>query len=207
MLKDDFYADPTVFDHWHSHTSSWLGVWIEKLRPYFWSMGFSALAASCALIVLGISAYLLTSNWNAAAVSDWNSLSAQLLTLLLASIATYQLLKQVVSAWPENQMLPRPVWWLAAWLDGCPEVATTPELGVVPNRADDTQAQIDTRAQREFFIGVRKAGINLNIAKALFTAGVRSTQQVCLAKNRDLLKIHGVGPATVRKLRSQFGTS
>ena len=63
----------------------------------------------------------------------------------------------------------------------------------------------DGEALQRFFAGVRAAGVNVAIAKALFTAGIRSPQQLMAASDRRLVAIRGVGPATVRKLRAQFG--
>ena len=59
---------------------------------------------------------------------------------------------------------------------------------------------------QEFFAGVRAAGVNVSIAKALFAAGVRSSHQLCQASDEQLHAIRGVGPATVRKLRVHFNS-
>jgi len=62
----------------------------------------------------------------------------------------------------------------------------------------------EREAVQAFFSGVRAAGVNVTIARALFNAGVRTPLQLCAASDQRLLAIRGVGPATVRKLRTQF---
>ena len=57
---------------------------------------------------------------------------------------------------------------------------------------------------RMFFVGARAAGVNVAIAKALFAAGIRSVKHLRASADEQLLQIHGVGPATVRRLRSHF---
>ncbi len=74
--------------------------------------------------------------------------------------------------------------------------------GTSPHRVVNQLA--DRQAVQEFFTGVRAAGVNVAIAKALFTAGVRTIQHLDCIADSELYDIHGVGPATVRKLRSHF---
>ena len=76
----------------------------------------------------------------------------------------------------------------------------------VSNAAPRTPVNLaaDRLAVQEFFTGVRAAGVNVAIAKALFAAGVRSVQLLSRADDSYLYGIHGVGPATVRKLRAHF---
>lgn len=55
-----------------------------------------------------------------------------------------------------------------------------------------------------FLAEIRAAGVNVRIARALYTAGVRSPALLIGATDDQLLAIRGVGPATVRKLRQHF---
>ena len=55
---------------------------------------------------------------------------------------------------------------------------------------------------RAFFERLRAAGVNVRIARALVTGGVRSAERVRAMTDEELLAIRGVGPATVRKLRA-----
>ncbi|HHJ18081.1 MAG TPA: helix-hairpin-helix domain-containing protein [Gammaproteobacteria bacterium] len=63
----------------------------------------------------------------------------------------------------------------------------------------------DRQAAQEFLAGVRAAGVNVTIARALYAAGIRSARHLQLARDEQLRRIHGVGPATVRRLRVHFG--
>lgn len=62
----------------------------------------------------------------------------------------------------------------------------------------------DGGAMQDFLSRVRAAGVNVSIARALFTAGIRSEKHLRSVGDAKLLGIHGVGPATVHKLRTCF---
>lgn len=68
-----------------------------------------------------------------------------------------------------------------------------------------TAAAEDSSARSDFFRAVKAAGINVRIARALYAAGFRSADQVQQASDADLLAAHGIGKATLRKLRVKFG--
>ena len=58
---------------------------------------------------------------------------------------------------------------------------------------------------KHFFRAVKDAGINVRIARTLYNAGFRSGDQVRDCNDQRLLAIDGIGHATLRKLRLQFG--
>lgn len=65
----------------------------------------------------------------------------------------------------------------------------------------------DGRGIQDFLSRVRAAGVNVSIARALFTAGIRSEKHLRSVDDAKLLGIHGVGPVTVGKLRACFRQS
>lgn len=51
---------------------------------------------------------------------------------------------------------------------------------------------------------LQAAHVSVNAAKALYSAGFRSMEELRRAEDGALLAVRGVGPATLRKLRDQF---
>lgn len=74
------------------------------------------------------------------------------------------------------------------------------------SRTEKPAASTDQPTSRTFFRHVRTAGINVAIARALFEAGIRSSNHLQQLSDAELLALHGVGPATLRKLRAHFPT-
>jgi hypothetical protein len=122
------------------------------------------------------------------------------------ALATSQwLFRQALDAWPGDVALPRQLRSAARY------VGWRPVRGLKNSgRCESKQtpkgfpAAIDREAVQAFFAGVRAAGVNVAIARALFAAGIRSPRQLRAASDDELAAIRGVGPATVRKLRAQF---
>jgi hypothetical protein len=208
MSKHEFYADPTLFDHWHSRAGNWLVVCGEKTCPYLWTIAFALAATtlvSVSLLVVGISvrdtaAYL---------PPTWNRLLAQGITTVTALAAAQYLYQQAINAWPEDHKLPAWLHEAGHYVGWKPAVKVRPVKVITPKTAGDparpAKPVVDREAVQAFFAGVRAAGVNVAIAKALFAAGIRSPQQLLQASDRQLVAIRGVGPATVHKLRVQFG--
>lgn len=204
MGEDDFYADPTVFDQWQYETGNWCCSRIEMLRPYAWLTSFAVLGLIFLCTALGVCLHALQSSLAADIEPLWNQLLAQGVTVVMALIAAHSLFRQAVHAWPDYIQLPD---WMAriARLFR-PQQAARPGLVRAPAEAQKPSANVavNRQAVQEFFSGVRAAGINVAIAKALFAAGVRSAYHLSRAPDHYLHSIHGVGPATVRKLRAYF---
>jgi len=134
----------------------------------------------------------------------WNQALAQGVTIIIALTASASLFKQAMQAWPRTIDMADGLRGLArftGWRK--PQQAA---LSGVSNAAPRTPVNLaaDRLAVQEFFTGVRAAGVNVAIAKALFAAGVRSAQHLSRTDDSDLYGIRGVGPATVRKLRAHF---
>lgn len=58
--------------------------------------------------------------------------------------------------------------------------------------------------RRAYLAGLREAGVNVRIARALVGAGYLSGAMVWRASDAEILAIPGVGPATLRKIRTCF---
>ena len=195
MHKHDFYADPTVFDQWQTQAGNWFCARFRKLCPYAWVIGFSALGVLFLSVAGGVWVYSLQSTASGSLVSDMNHLLAQCVSLVMALIATQVLFKQALAAWPEHIEMPGKLHTTLRYLGlqkRIPEPATVSSL----SQSQSLGVESEREAVKEFFAGVRAAGVNVSIAKALFAAGVRSSQQLCSARNEDLHAIRGVGPAT-----------
>lgn len=214
MAEHDFYAQPTVFDHWQSHIRSRVNEYIGCYRPYFWSLGFSILSLVCFFIAFSSSLSLLLE----CRVVSWNSSLARWILLSMAIAACGWLLQQAFNAWPPQVRLPEILAWAARVSGWKPPAASMmqpkPASAVgntagqfVERRARKRQVCADARLVQAFYTGVRESGVNVTIAQSMFAAGLRSPQQVRKASDEDLLSIRGVGPATVRKLRARFGQS
>lgn len=197
MVRDEFYADPTLFDHWRYHIASWLEQQGIRLRPYAWTLAFTLPAVLLGVISLLEAGSLLyaLSLWSGH--TPWNQWLASGITLAAALCATHWLVQRALEAWPAASPLPAGLRVL------------TRRFGLRPPpvvcHADSQCATFrDRQALMAFFSGVKAAGVNVKIARALLKAGIRSPRQLQRASDRQLAAIHGVGAATVRKLRQQF---
>ena len=201
MLEHEFYADPTVFDHWQNSTENWLGSGLEKLSPFSWALGFCSFASAFLLVAAGVFIDSLQHNGQGETLVLWNQALAQGVTIMLALTASTTLFGQARKAWPSHISI-------ADGLRSLTSLRSRPETlpGGVGGASSQRPANLvtDRQAVQEFFAGVRAAGVNVTIAKALFTAGVRTSQHLNRIGDSELYAIHGVGPATVRKLRAHF---
>ena len=64
-----------------------------------------------------------------------------------------------------------------------------------------------TEQRSAYLRELREAGVNLRIAKTLVAAGFSSVAAVRAASDAQILRVHGIGPATLRRLRSCCGPS
>ena len=209
MSDHEFYAEPTVFDQWQANIGNWLCTRISSLCPYRWAIGFAALG----FIFLVTSTAVLVAILGSSAGDTtllWNDSMAQGLTMLVGLTAAQMLFRLALDAWPADVRLPsvlRRVGHCVGWRQSSKQPVSKQGSTVVKlprSEPPRTTESSDQQAVQEFFSGVRAAGINVAIAKALFGAGIRSPQHLLQARDEQLFAIHGVGPATVRKLRAQF---
>jgi len=207
MLKHDFYADPTVFDQLKSDAGNWCCARLEKLRPYSWTLGFGLLGLVFLTIATVVFVVLLQQRLGGDTGSVLNQSLAQAATMLIALLAAQAVFKQALDAWPRQIEMPARLRFVAVYLGF--RTPTRPESTASRKARRPAHTRPDALVSeqqmiQEFFAGVRAAGVNVAIAKTLFAAGIRSADHLCAARDRHLHNIHGVGPATVRKLRAYF---
>lgn len=199
---DDLYHDRTWFDV----LGDWLAQRLRRLLPRAglsrWTVGFAAVAAFCVAWAAGLATQAVLSH------SVWNQHAADLISAVLllvaarhflavarASTATASKARTPVARTPPQVVMPP-----AAPAIAC--ASTTP----VPASPRPTPAEIAAAAQI-FYRALRDAGINVRIAQSLYAAGFRNAARVRQCSDAQLLAIPGIGPATLRKLRLQFGPS
>ncbi len=209
MSDHEFYAQPTVFDHWHASIGSWLCARLSVLCPYSWVIGFGILGSVFLITSMAVLTVTLSRGIDST-VLFWNDSIAQGLTVVVGLTAAQTLFRQALDAWPADTRLPAAWQRLGHYVGWQPsrKQQVSKQAGAVSNFPRPAPASMpeaeDQQAVQAFFSGVRAAGINVAIAKALFGAGIRSPRHLMQASDEQLFAIRGVGPATVRKLRSQF---
>ncbi len=214
MTEHEFYAQPTIFDHWQRRSRSWLSEYVGHYRMFSWSIGFAVLALVCFMVVFSTSLSLLLDQW----LADWNDSLARWLILCMAIASGGWLLQQALLSWPRQAGLPDILVFVARVAGWSRPPAPTPvkqgarhpalrgpEGTFVERRAVKRPSTAAARQIQAFYTGVRESGVNVTVAQSLFAAGIRSPHQVRMSSNEALLAIHGVGPVTVRKLRTRFG--
>ncbi len=209
MQDHEFYADPTVFDVWQGRASDWFCRRSRTLCPYGWTLAFAAMAALFALTAVGMFGWSLVSRMQGLAA--WNQSMAQVITIMMALLACQAMLQQALQSWPVGVVMPRR---LRRMIRLCGWEVPATALPVKPRHQTRRRVHQPSvhrapvapsrQAIQAFFSGVRAAGVNVSIARALFSAGIRTPRQLCRTSDERLLKIRGVGPVTVRKLRRYF---
>jgi hypothetical protein len=163
--------------------------------------GFVALGAifgAISLVLLGVSLPVAVAGLDVA----WNQLLARGVTAIVALATAQWLFRQALGAWPRDVKLPAQLLGLSRYVGWKPAVGRpSRQHGAVRRPAP----AVDGAEVQAFFAGVKAAGVNVAIARALLAAGIQSPRQLRVASDRKLTAIRGVGPATVRKLRARFG--
>jgi hypothetical protein len=211
MQDHEFYADPTVFDYWQSRVADWFCGHSRKLSPYGWALAFVSMAALFAVTAVGVFGWVLVSRMAGEGLVAWNQSMAQVITIMMALLACQAMLQQALQSWPAGTVMPyrlRRLVHLCGWQVPAsalpPKRVTQQPPRIRQSDLPGTPAAPSREDVQAFFAGVRAAGVNVTIARALFSAGVRTPRQLCSASDECLLAIHGVGQATVRKLRIHF---
>jgi len=209
MLKHDFYADPTVFDQLRNDIGNWFCARFVKLSPYAWTTSFCLLGLVFLSIATGVFIFILQQHLGGDTSSVLNQSLAQAVTMMIALLAAQVVFKQALRAWPRHIEMPIRLRFAAACLGFStpePPARAVPEKTRVSARTCPAAPVSEQQAVQEFFAGVREAGVSVAIAKSLFAAGLRSADHLHAARDGQLHRIRGVGPATVRKLRAHFST-
>lgn len=81
-----------------------------------------------------------------------------------------------------------------------------PESDAAPSAAaiEIRPLPLSVAERRVYLAGLRAAGVNVCIARALVSAGYTDGHAVRRARDTEILAIPGVGPATLRKIRVCF---
>lgn len=189
---DNLYRDATLFDQAFAAAAQRLQAWLPADSEQRWQLAFRVLGAMFALLAVMV---LFRG------MQDASGGGAQLVVALAATglMATTQfLLTQARPAQPRTARTKKPAQTRVAQPVEEPveaEAQATTEAASVSDGA--------TRPQ-DFLRMVKEAGVNVRIAKALYTAGIRTPEAVCRQSDEALLAIPGVGPATLKKLRQTF---
>ena len=108
MSDHEFYAQPTVFDHWHASIGNWLCARLSVLCPYSWVIGFGILGSVFLITAMAVLTVTLSRGIDST-VLFWNDSIAQGLTVVVGLTAAQTLFRQALDAWPAEAGLP------AAW--------------------------------------------------------------------------------------------
>lgn len=194
LPHDEMYYDRTWFDA--------LGDWLlqtgrrymPQRRGQLWSTGFALFAGLSVAWAAGLTTHCVVFD-----VSP-NECLAQLLASVLLLVAARHFLAatgmSASSALPCRKLISRS------------ESAVTVSVqtaAVKPPRQGSRSKPQPVADPKKFFSAVKNAGINVRIAHTLYSAGFRSGEQIRDCDDARLLAINGIGQATLRKLRLQFG--
>lgn len=178
LANDSLYHDQTIFDQFVGWSRQCCAQALPEDRDRRWGslfLGFS-------LLLSGIATYFLISTLFADSAS---SAGAHLISALLMVFAIRFFLSN-----GEQMLTPA-------------RINTPPTLAPTSQSPTRTPAVADkTTHAKLFFRTLRKAGINVKIARAIFTGGIKCAEDLDGKTDAELLAIRGVGPATVRKLRA-----
>jgi hypothetical protein len=204
LPHDEMYYDRTWFDE--------LGAWLlqtgrhhmPRRRGQLWSTGFALFAGLSVAWAAGLATHCVVFD-----VSPNESL-AQLIAAMLLLVAARHFLAatgmSAISALSRRKLISRTEPAVEA-----PDLAKA-AVSIPPraSSAQDPRQGAQGRPQsvtdpKIFFSAVKDAGINVRIARTLYSAGFRSGDQIHSCDDAHLLAIEGIGQATLRKLRLQFG--
>jgi len=186
MLPDDCYADPTFFDRCQARIATLAEQCHRRLEPYLWGLAFHAFALACYLALAIIVSDFAVAGTSLAGVAGVRSL-ATMIGVAMALSGGIHFQRAARQAWPAAT------------------VAVTPVLARSRGRTERRGDPVRREQARVFLDAVRASGVNVKIARALFLAGIRSTDKLGRTSDDALLAIPGVGPATVLRLRRRFG--
>lgn len=188
---DNLYQEATLFDQAFAAAAQRLQSWLPERRDQRWQLGFRVLAALFVLLAT-MSLFL--------GLQHAHTAGAQLVAVLAPAgllAMTHFLVNQGRPAVTRKAQTDPAV----AAGSAVPETDTAPVA--VP--AQTASPQPASTSPRDFLLAVKDAGVNVRIAKALYTAGIRTPEAVSEQSDETLLAIRGVGPATLKKLRHTFG--
>ncbi|MFA7387463.1 MAG: helix-hairpin-helix domain-containing protein [Thiohalobacteraceae bacterium] len=203
LRHDELYCDRTWFDALGARCAQQIGRCIPQNRAEIWTHAFALFAALCVAWAAGLATQCMLFDLPA------NQCLAQLVAAgLLLAAARHFLVATGTSA---RGALPRRTSMArdrrrTLCESTQPSAASRIAASGRPNGMPAERSMVESDA-RLFFEAVKAAGINVRIARTLYAAGFRSAAQVRACEDARLLAINGIGKATLRKLRVQFGFS
>lgn len=186
---DDLYHDHTWFDVLGARLMQRCQRHLPRNQAQLWTAGFTLFAGLCVAWAAGLATQCVVFDL------PRNQCLAQLLAASLLLVAARHFLAatgmSAAGALTRRKLVRRtqPLAQPSAPI-------TRPVSRSVSGHTADPQ---------QFFRAVKGAGINVRIAQALYRAGFRTGEQVRTCADARLLAIPGIGHATLRKLRLQFG--
>lgn len=193
---DNLYQDRTWFDELGERLMRQLARRLPRSDGRLWTTGFALFAGCCVAWAAGLATHCVVFELS------WNQSIAQLLAALLLLVAARHFLAvtglSAATLRAERKLIrrakTRPVAQERRAEVQRPAAATAPARTVQQKESP-----------KAFFREVKAAGINVRIARALYSAGFHSAEQVRQASDATLLAAPGVGKGTLRKLRLKFG--
>lgn len=181
LANDSLYQDATVFDQLFAWSRQRLARALPASRDQRWQILFNGF--SVLLVASGL--FLLFASFQQ---QSQPAVLAHLLSLALVGTAALHF-RRIAS----RLVIPTPA-----------ATPSRPAATVRPSQpAEQAPAAIHANP-RQFFRDVKAAGVNVKIARALYSGGIQSAADLNRRTDQQLLAIRGVGPATVRKLRAHF---
>lgn len=199
---DELYQDRTWFDELGARLMRQCKRCLPHNRAQLWTSGFALFAALCVAWAAGLATHCVLFDLAP------NQCLAQLLAAGLLLVAARHFLAvtglSAAGALPRRKLVYRtqPAPHRAASRQSLSAAAEGRMGASVPVPPPESRSAVDPK---QFFRAVKDAGINVRIARALYAAGFRSGEQVRACDDARLLAIPGIGQATLRKLRLQFG--
>ena len=204
----DFHHDDYLYQDrtWFDALGAWLGQHAQRWRPRhparLWSLGFALFAALCVAWAAALATQCVLAD-----DLPRNLCIAQWLAAALLLVAARHFLAvtgmSAAGAIDERQRIKCAV--MREGSADAPAVVSMDSVDAPCASPAKLPAQGVGEDPQRFFRAVKAAGINVRIAHALYAAGFRTAEQVRMADDQALLAAPGIGPATLRKLRAQFG--
>ncbi|HSH30852.1 MAG TPA: helix-hairpin-helix domain-containing protein, partial [Thiohalobacter sp.] len=174
-VNDNLYQEATLFDQALAALRQRLRTWLPARAEQRWALAFRGQAALFALLGLGVLLHGLQ-----AGAADASPLVAVMASAGLMATAHFLF------------NIPRRTARPAAPACARHEPVPAPARAMHRSRLQPQPRPQPRVSPRDFLNELRRAGVNVRIAKALFTAGVRSPEAVRRSSDAALLAIHGV---------------
>ncbi len=201
LPHDDMYYDRTWFDELGAWLLQTCRRYLPRSRGQLWPTGFTLFAGLCVAWATGLVSHCVVFD-----VPSNECLAKILAAVLLLAAARHFLAAtgmSATSALPRSKLISRTT--TVAHPAAAPQPSAPTTSSCQSSRQSSHGKSPSATDPKQFFCAVKNAGINVRIARTLYAAGFRSGEQVRDCDDARLLEIDGIGQATLRKLRLQFG--